>query len=477
MKAYGMQIDGRRPRDHGFLDVRNPATGEPFARMQCASVDDVHAAVAAARRAFPAWSSTADAERQRLLRALGELISANLEELRNLVTLETGKPVAGLNGIGSTMEVGGAAAWVQATADFVLPPEVIQQDTQESIVLHRRPLGVVASITPWNWPLILAIWHVAPALRAGNTVVMKSSEYTPIATSRFVELANTVLPPGVLNLVAGAGEVGSALCEHPGVDKIIFTGSTRTGRGIMRTAASSLKRLTLELGGNDAGIVLPDVDVDDVAPRLLGACLHNNGQTCAALKRLYVHEDIHDAVCEAMAAIARRLVVGDGMDPKTELGPLQNAVQLEIVSTLAADARARGATFLCGGGRARRPGYFFPPTIVTGLSEGARLVDEEQFGPLVPVLRFRDTEEVIARANASPSGLGGSVWSKDIAEAQRIAARLECGTVWINDHAAIRPDVPFGGIKQSGFGLENGRLGLEEVTRLQVMRTVVGVAA
>jgi acyl-CoA reductase-like NAD-dependent aldehyde dehydrogenase len=475
MESHGMQIDGRRPRNHRFFDVRNPATGEPFARMQGATVDDVAAAVAAARRAFPAWSSTPDAERQRLVRTLGELVSANLEELRNLITLETGKPVAGLNGIGSTMEVGGAAAWAQATADFVLPTEVIQ-DAQESIVLHRRPLGVVASITPWNWPLILAIWHVVPALRAGNTVVMKSSEYTPIATSRFVELANTVLPPGVLNLVAGAGEVGTALCEHPGVDKIIFTGSTRTGRGIMRAAASSLKRLTLELGGNDAGIVLPDVDVDDVAPRLLGACLHNNGQTCAALKRLYVHEDIHDAVCEAMAAIARRLVVGDGMDPQTELGPLQNAAQLEIVLTLAADAKARGGAFLCGGCRANRPGYFYPPTIVTGLSEGARLVDEEQFGPLVPVLRFRDTEEVIARANANPSGLGGSVWSKDIAGAQRIAARLECGTVWINDHASIRPDVPFGGIKQSGFGLENGRLGLEEVTRLQVMRTTAGVA-
>lgn len=470
MQHYPMVVDGRPVLADGEFEVINPATGEAFARCQRGTPVHVGQAVAAARAAFPGWSSLADDARRAKVHALGDLLQANMAELQVLVTQESGKPLVGLNGVGAGMEVAGAAIWAHATADLTLPVEVIQDDLDEKITVHRRPLGVVGSITPWNWPLILAIWHIAPALRAGNTVVMKSSEFTPVATSRVAQLACEVLPPGVLNLVSGMGEVGAAISEHPGIDKVVFTGSTATGRHIMRAAAASLKRLTLELGGNDAGVVLPDVDVKAVAPRILGACFHNNGQTCAALKRLYVHQDIHDSMCGELAELASRLVVGNGMEEATQLGPVQNVNQLRIVAALADEARASGGNFICGGRPRGGPGYFFPPTIVTGLRDGARLVDEEQFGPIVPVISYTDIDDVMDRANANASGLGGSIWSKDIEAALRLATRLRCGTAWVNEHATIRPDVPFGGVKQSGFGVNNGRLGLEEFSSVQVVR-------
>ncbi|MCK6406854.1 MAG: aldehyde dehydrogenase family protein [Rhodocyclaceae bacterium] len=452
------------------LGVINPASGEVFAQVPAASSAHVDAAVAAAQAAFPAWRATPDAERQRLLHAIGAALEAHMPELMQLVMQESGKPVNGLDGVGAGMEVAGAIAWTHVTADLPLPVEVIQDDAVARVEVHRKPLGVVASITPWNWPLLIAIWHVIPALRAGNTVVLKPSEYTPLATLRFAELANAILPAGVLNVITGTGEVGAALATHAGVAKVVFTGSTETGRRIMQGAAPTLKRLTLELGGNDAGIVLPDVDVRAVAPKLFAACFHNNGQTCACLKRLYVHESIHDALCAELAALAGRVVVGDGADPATQLGPLQNARQLAIVESFAESARRDGGVFLCGGHRRPGPGYFFEPTIVTGLSDGSRLVDAEPFGPIVPVIRYADVDEVIARANANAQGLGGSVWSADPARAAALAQRLECGIAWVNEHGAVQPDAPFGGIKQSGIGVEFGRHGLLEFTTLQTLR-------
>jgi acyl-CoA reductase-like NAD-dependent aldehyde dehydrogenase len=289
-----------------------------------------------------------------------------------------------------------------------------------------------------------------------------------------VELAQEVLPPGVLNLVTGGGDVGATISSHPDIDKIVFTGSTPTGRRIMESAAGNLKRLTLELGGNDAGIVLPDVDVQAIAPKLFAACFHNNGQTCAALKRLYVHEDIYDEVAQAIAEQAREVVVGNGLEEASQLGPVQNQAQLNIVRSLAEDARAGGATFLTGGGEREGPGYFFEPTVVTDISDGSRLVDEEPFGPIVPIIKYSDLEDVIQRANNSPSGLGGSIWSGDRDKAAALAARMECGTVWINDHAVLHPHTPFGGVKQSGVGVEFGNYGLEEMTSLQTVKIMKG---
>jgi len=472
MECTPMLIDGRPVRTARTLGVTNPADGRVFAEVPRATPAEVDLAVSAARAAFPAWSRTPDAERRRLLHVLGDSLQAHATELAELVTRESGKPLGGLAGIGAGMELGGAVAWTHVTADLDLPVEVIQDDATARVEVHRRPLGVVGSITPWNWPLMIAIWHVIPALRAGNTVVVKPSEYTPLATLRFAELAAAVLPPGVLNVVTGDGEAGAAIASHPGIAKIIFTGSTATGRRIMAAASGNLKRLTLELGGNDAGIVLPDIDVAVVAPQLLAATLHNNGQTCACLKRLYVHDDIYDALCDELARLARALTVGDGLAPATQLGPLQNRAQLAVVEALADDARQQGGRLLCGGQRLPGDGYFYAPTVIAEAREGMRVVDEEQFGPLVPVLRYRDVDDALRRANAGESGLGGSVWAADAERAAELAQRLECGSAWVNTHGAVQPDAPFGGIKQSGFGVEFGRHGLAEYTSLQTVKVM-----
>jgi len=469
MLQCDMIIGGEKISAKDSFDVVNPASGEAFASCQLGTASDVDAAVVAARAAFPEWSGMADEKRVEMISALIPALEARMPEFMQLVTQESGKPMGGLNGVGSGMEVGGAMAWIGATAALKPAVEVAHEDDNVKIEVRRRPLGVVGSITPWNWPLMITIWHVIPALRAGNTVVLKPSEYTPVAVTRFAELVNEILPAGVLNLVLGAGEVGSAIASHTGIDKVVFTGSSRTGRRVMESASTNLKRLTLELGGNDAGIVLPDINVEAMAPKLFAACFHNNGQTCAALKRLYVHESIYDDVAEAIAAQAREVVVGDGLDEETQLGPIQNLAQLEIVKSLAQDAKDQGGNFLTGGNQIDRPGYFFEPTVVTGLSNGSRLVDEEPFGPIVPIIKYSDLDEVLERANDSESGLGGSIWSSDPEKAAELVARMECGTVWVNDHAGLNPNAPFGGIKQSGFGVEFGEWGLDEFSALQTV--------
>jgi acyl-CoA reductase-like NAD-dependent aldehyde dehydrogenase len=470
MHQYNMTIDGKDVSSQQKCDVVNPATGEVFAQCAMGDTETLDLAVKAARKAFPSWSQISDGQKVEKVNALASVLEANMPELMALVTQETGKPMAGLNGIGSGMEVGGAIAWTQVTASLNLPVDVIQDDDVALVEVHRKPLGVVASITPWNWPLMIAIWHIIPALRAGNTVVIKPSPLTPLSTLRFVELANTVLPPGVLNIVTGAESVGAAISTHPDINKIVFTGSTSTGKKIMQSAAGNLKRLTLELGGNDAGIVLADVDVKVMAPKLFVAAFHNNGQTCACLKRLYVHETIYDEVCKELVALAKSVKVGNGMDDGVELGPVQNLLQLQKVQELADDARSTGANILVGGSVRDGKGFFFPPTIVADIADGSRLVDEEQFGPILPVIKYSDIDEVIQRSNQNPSGLGGSIWSSDAELAKSLAARMETGSVWINDHGSIQPNAPFGGVKQSGIGVEFGQYGLEEYTSLQTIK-------
>jgi len=319
---------------------------------------------------------------------------------------------------------------------------------------------------------MIAIWHVMPAIRTGNTVVIKPSSLTPLTTVRFVELANEVLPPGVLNIVTAESGIGSAMAKHPGIRKMVFTGSTPTGKLIMQNGAANLKRCTLELGGNDAGIVLPDVDPKEIAPKLFAVGFHNSGQTCACLKRLYVHEAVYEDICREMTAIAAGVTMGNGLEKGVEFGPLQNEDQLKLVMELAEDAKKAGGRFLCGGEKSTGPGYFFPLTLVADVTDGVRLVDEEQFGPILPIIKYSDIEDVLKRANNSPFGLGGSVWSNDVEKAKRIAARLECGTAWVNDHASIQPNAPFGGVKESGYGVEFGNYGLEEYTYIQTLKVV-----
>ncbi|UWR43046.1 aldehyde dehydrogenase family protein [Phaeobacter inhibens] len=460
-----MTIGGGPTPAAARFDVANPAGGLA-GRAPNGTLADLDRAVAAAQEAFASWSQLSHADLQRYCEAVTAVIAEHTEELAQLITAEQGKP---LNGLGSRFEMGGAQAWAGYTAELSLPVKVLQDDAEGRIELHRKPLGVVGSITPWNYPIMIAVWHILPALRSGNTVVIKPSPLTPLSTLRLVALLNEVLPAGVLNCITGDDQtdnLGAAMSAHPGIRKIVFTGSCTTGEKIMAAAAPTMKRLTLEMGGNDAGIVLPDADPQAIAEDLFWGAFNNNGQTCAALKRLYVHEDIHDAVCAALVEFARTITVGPGSDESFILGPLQNPMQHAKVSRLVAAASEKGQILLGG-----HPGegLFFEPTIIAGLTNGDPLVNEEQFGPALPVIKYSDVEEVIAAANDSPNGLGGSVWSSDIAKARTVAARLECGSVWINKHGAIQPNAPFGGVKSSGLGVEFGEEGLAEYTDIQVV--------
>ncbi|WP_390348439.1 aldehyde dehydrogenase family protein [Variovorax boronicumulans] len=466
MQETRMTIGGRAVPGTASFEVRNPANGQVIGTAPNGSRDDLAAAVVAAQKAFTSWSRKSDDELAAACRAVTEKIGAHAEELARLLTLEQGKP---LNGLGSRWELGGAAAWAGATAALSLPPRVLQDNAQGHVEIFRKPVGVVGSITPWNFPVLIAVWHVLPALRTGNTVVIKPSPYTPLATLRFVELLTEVLPEGVVNSVScddRTSNLGADMASDPVIRKIVFTGSCATGKKVMQSAASTMKRLTLELGGNDAGIVLPDADPKAIAEGLFWGAFLNNGQTCAAMKRLYVHASIHDEVCEHLAAFAKQVPMGDGMDEKNVLGPVQNRMQFDKVARLVADAKKKGQV-LTGGEPGE--GLFFPATIVAGLKNGDALVDEEQFGPALPVIRYTDVEEAIRAANDSENGLGGSVWSKDIEHAKRIASRLECGSVWINKHGAIQPNAPFGGVKASGLGVEFAEEGLKEYTDAQVI--------
>jgi acyl-CoA reductase-like NAD-dependent aldehyde dehydrogenase len=466
MLDFSMTIGGRKVAGQETFVVLNPATGQVVGHAPNASASDLDSAVSAAKAAYPSWSALPDSQRQVACAALAGKLAEHAEDIARILTLEQGKPLAGL---GSRYEMGGAQAWAGYTAGLSLPVKVLQDDASGRVELHRKSIGVVASITPWNWPVMIAIWHIVPALRAGNTVVIKPSPYTPLSTLRTVEVLNTILPPGVLNVVTSddkLANIGAAMAAHPDIRKIVFTGSCGTGEKIMASAARTMKRLTLEMGGNDAGIVLADSDPKAIAEGLFWGAFINNGQTCAAMKRLYVHDRIHDAVCDALVAYARNVPMGDGLDESNVLGPVNNKLQFDKVARLVADGARQGRVLLGG---AADEGLFFPVTLISDLPADAPLIVEEQFGPALPIIRFTDVEEAIAAANASENGLGGSVWSKDIERAKAIALRMECGSVWINKHGAIQPNAPFGGVKRSGLGVEFGEEGLFENTDIQTI--------
>lgn len=466
MIEFDLTINGQPAKTDNYFDVKNPGTGDLAGRAPNASLADLEKAIAAAKAAFPAWSQKSDDERQAACLAVAAKIEENAEELAQIITAEQGKP---LNGLGSRWEIGGANAWAGYTAQLSMPIKVLQDNNEGRVELHRKPLGVVASITPWNFPVMIAVWHILPALRTGNTVVVKPSPMTPLATLRLVQLMNEVLPAGVVNIVTGDDQqenLGAALSAHPDVRKVVFTGSCATGQKVMASAAETMKRLTLELGGNDAGIVLPDANPKAIAEGLFWGAFINNGQTCAAMKRLYVHDSIYDAVCEELVAFAKNIPVGVGTDENAILGPIQNQMQFDKVERLVNDAKTKGRVLL--GGSAGE-GLFFNPTIIADLKNGDALVDEEQFGPALPIIRYTDVAEAIAAANDSPNGLGGSVWGTDLDAAKKVALQMECGSVWINKHGAIQPNAPFGGVKGSGLGVEFADEGLAEYTDIQTV--------
>ncbi|HET6630939.1 MAG TPA: aldehyde dehydrogenase family protein [Woeseiaceae bacterium] len=466
-KKYDMTINGRSVPAESYREIRNPANlDEVVGLAPIGSREQVESAVSAAREAFASWRHSSEAEREAACRAIAQRVTDNAAELAVLLTKEQGKP---LKGLGAEYEVGGCAAWASYTAGLSLPTKVIEESEKSRIEMRREPLGVVASITPWNWPLLIAIWHVVPAVRTGNTVVLKPSPFTTLGTLRLFELIADALPPGLVNVVAGDDELGALLTRHEHVHKVVFTGSIATGRKIMSSAAPTLKPLTLELGGNDPAILLPDADPSSLAEGLFWGSMINSGQTCGAIKRLYVHDSLFDRTCEALVAFNRNIPMGDGMDESNLLGPLQNERQFKRVVELTDDAKAQGATILTGGEPLGGDNWFYPVTFVTDIGDGTRLVDEEQFGPVLPIIRYHDVDEAIARANGLEYGLAASVWGADPEQTEAVAGRLEAGTVWVNKHAEIAPHVPFGGIKCSGIGVEFGEEGLAAYTSIKVI--------
>ena len=468
MREFKLLIDGRLVDGASTMDVINPATGNVLARCPRASAAQAEHAISAANAAFPAWSARPWQERSALLLQLADDVEGAIDELSPLLTQEQGKPRWGAD-----FEVHETARILRILAAMDLPDKVLHEDSTGRAIETRAPLGVVAAIMPWNFPLILLANKLAPALLAGNTMVLKPAPTTPLTTLRFGELCARRLPPGVVNTLADQNDLGPLLTQHPRIAKVAFTGSTATGRKVMASGADTLKRLTLELGGNDAAIVLDDADPVDTAQKIFMGAMLNSGQVCAAIKRVYVADALYDAVCNELARLAAAAVVGDGMEEQTQFGPIQNKVQFEKVKGYLADAHARGKV-IAGGAVLDRPGYFIPPTIVRDIPDDARLVREEQFGPVLPVMRYSDLEDAIARANDSEFGLCGSVWGRDGARAQAVARRMNSGTVWVNKTLDINPNYPFRGAKQSGIGAELGRAVLEEYTQAKVINIAAG---
>lgn len=462
--CYAMLIDGELVRTAASVDVINPATEELLARTPKANRDHLDRAVEAARRAFPAWSRTSMEERRQALRRLADLIGEHVDELKRTLTAEQGKPYGDSEG-----EILASKGSIHAITTLELPV-IVTEDSESGLTETRfLPIGVVGAIAPWNLPVLLAYNKVTHALLAGNTVVLKPSPFTPLATLRIAELARGIFSPGVLNVLSGDDNLGPWMTSHPGIGKVSFTGSSATGKKVMASAAASLKRITLELGGNDAAIILPDVNVSEVARDVFWTSFRNVGQVCINTKRLYVHDSIYDDFAREFVRHAKTVKVGDGAEQGTVIGPIQNKLQYDRVLSLVDDARKKKLNFLLGGEVPEGRGYFLPITIIDNPPEDSRVVTEEAFGPILPLLRFNDIDDVIERANNSSYGLAGSVWSADVAKARGIAERLETGMVWINRLNYMTAFDVFGGHKQSGLGVEGGVQGLLSYTNPQTL--------
>lgn len=450
--------------DSAFVVV-NPSTAAPLAQCPQASLDQLNRAAQAARAAVREWSRLSTQARRKYLHKFAARVRDYADDLATVITREQGKPLPN-----SAREIEMTARSLEAMSNIKVKDQILRDDEKNRISLHFRPLGVVGAITPWNVPLGLAAHKIAQALIAGNTMVLKPSPYTPIATLLLGELSRDMLPPGVLNILGGGNELGQALVEHPGFDKITFTGSVATGKRVMAGASGTLKRVTLELGGNDPAILLDDADFETMTPKIFDAAFANCGQICMAIKRIYVPVHRYEQVCDRLADLAKNYRVGDGFEPDVQMGPLQNKMQYDKVLDLLEDTKRQpGVRILAGGHTLNRPGYFLAPTIVADIDDSSRLVREEQFGPIVPVLRYSEVDDAVARANNTRMGLCASVWTQDTAKGEEIAARLEAGTVWVNYHLGSEADIPFGGFKESGLGREHGVMGVQSYMEPQVI--------
>ena len=462
---YKNLINGKMVDTGEWLDVVNPANEEVIGQVPACGQTQLDEAVAAARAAFKTWRKTPIEERRAAIMAISGAIKENGEELYRLLTAEQGKPHEQAQG-----EIFGAAAMSAAQSTLELE-DVINEDSDTRLMRTRRvPVGVVGGIVPWNFPVMMAIQKIVPAMLSGCTIILKPSPFTPLTTLRIAELIADKVPAGVVNIITGEDSLGPLITSHPDIDKITFTGSTATGKKIMEGASADLKRITLELGGNDASIVMPDADPKKVAEQLFWSSFSNAGQICIAAKRVYIHEDIYDELSQAIADYAKTVTVGDGSQQGTGVGPIQNKKQYDRVLELIEDAKDNGYKFLLGGDTdPSGSGYFVPLTILDNPPEDARIVAEEQFGPVMPLMKFSSEEEVIQRANNSEYGLAGAVWTGNPDKGVEIAEQLETGTVWVNEFLHLSPFAPFGGHKQSGFGAEYGVDGLKEFTYPQVI--------
>jgi acyl-CoA reductase-like NAD-dependent aldehyde dehydrogenase len=465
--TYKMLIGGQLVDGATTLDVVNPATGAVFETCPRADVDQLNQAVAAAKAAFPAWSALSYAERAAKLEALADALEPRVEEFARLLTQEQGKPLPA-----ALAEIGGAVYGLRTFAAMRTETKTLRETDDARIVEMRTPLGVVGAIMPWNFPVLLMIMKVGPALITGNTLVAKPAPTTPLTTLLFGEVAASILPPGVLNVIVDNNDLGAVITKHPDIAKVSFTGSTATGKKVMESVSSTLKRLTLELGGNDAAIVLDDADVKVVAPKIFDAAMANSGQICLATKRVYAHKSIYDQLCDELARLAGEVIVDDGLKQGTTMGPIQNKAQYEKVKGFLADARADGKV-IAGGEALERDGYFIAPTIVRDIGDDSRLVREEQFGPVLPILSYDEVDDAIARTNDTDYGLGGSVWTSDIERGFAVASKIDSGTVWVNKSLDLPFDVPFRGAKSSGVGAENGQEGLEEFTQAKIINVAL----
>ena len=460
---FKLLIDGALVKGATEQGVINPATARVFTTAPRADEAQLNAAVAAAKRAFPAWAARPVDERRTKLLAFADAIEARLEEFVGVLTAEQGKPIPD-----AQFELAAAVGILRFTAGMDTPTRVLIENDTTRLIQHRTPLGVVAAITPWNFPVMLLMVKLAPALITGNTVVAKPAPTTPLTGLLLGEVAADILPAGVLNVIVGDNELGALLAGHPDVSKIAFTGSTATGRKVMESAASSIKRMTLELGGNDVAIVLDDADVKQIAPKIFASAMMNAGQVCVATKRVYAPRALYGELCNELAKLADAAVVDDGAKQGTQVGPIQNRQQYEKLKGYLSEANARG-TVIAGGAPLDREGYFIPPTIVRDMPDDSRLVREEQFGPVLPVLHYADVADVIRRANDTEYGLGGSIWTSDPERGVEVAMQIDTGAVWINKHLDLHFEVSTSAAKQSGLGSELGQDGLEAYTQAKLI--------
>jgi aldehyde dehydrogenase (NAD+) len=454
-------LSGRR------FETRNPATGALLAQVAQGGAADVDRAVAAARKAFEGpWRFMKPVERQRIMLRLADLVDAHYDDLAMLDTLDLGAPLSR-----TVMGKARAVALLRYYAGqaTLIAGETIANSAPGDVLSHtlKEPIGVVAAINPWNGPIGMSVWKAGPVLATGCTMVMKPAEQTPLSALRFGELClEAGVPEGVINILTGLGDAGAALSSHPGIDKIAFTGSTGVGEKILHAAASTMKRVTVELGGKSPNIVFADADLDKAVPAAAMAVFANAGQICSAGTRLFVQRPIHDEFMDRLAVFTRTLRVGDPLDPETQMGPVVSAVQMERILGYIDGAGRDGATTLVGGARIAGAGldagYFLEPTIFTGVADDMTIAREEVFGPVLCAFTFDSVDEVLARANASPFGLGSGVWTRDLATAHRMARGLQAGSVWVNCYQMLDPAVPFGGYKLSGFGRESGEHHIDE---------------